>query len=562
MEPAVERQSWVPMTVVALAQMLMSFNFFSLPVSVGGIVESFDAVPTSVGTAIVTYSLFVAAFTMLGAKVASRWGPVRVFRAAAAAFGVAMLLMTFSRSTTMMITAQAIAGIAAAAIVPTLVVLIATNYSGKQQAKALGLLGAAQALAGVLAFLVAGALATWVGWRYTFGMLIAVAVLVVVMSGRLRPIEPQPNVQIDGLGVVLAAASIILVSFGFDLIHSWGLLLAKPGAPFSFLGLSPAALMIVAGTVIGQYFFVWIHKRHAEGKTPLAAVEVIDTPQERSALYSIFVVFAVGAAVSFLIPLYIQIVQGRSSLLTSFAIMPYTLSVLVTAVLVVRLYDHVAPRKIAQACFAFQAIGLAFLALVIRNEWSTFAVIAGLIVFGLAEGALVTLLFNVLVTASPKELAGDVGSMRGTAINMSSGVGTAIAGALAVGLLGVSVARNLPGDSVILREVGAQLDLDSVNFVGNDRLLEALQNTSATPAQIETAVAVNTEARLWALKMSFLILAGVMLLAVIPAHGLPDYIPGEVPAGPRPEGVRATRTPVRSPPRPEATVPGAKPLPG
>ena len=39
-----------------------------------------------------------------------------------------------------------------------------------------------------------------------------------------------------------------------------------------------------------------------------------------------------------------------------------------------------------------------------------------------------TLLFNVLVTASPKELAGDVGSLRGTAQNLAAAVGTAVVG--------------------------------------------------------------------------------------------------------------------------------------
>ena len=48
----------------------------------------------------------------------------------------------------MMILAQAVAGAAAAALVPTLVVLIAANYQGRQQAQALGWLGAAEAMGG------------------------------------------------------------------------------------------------------------------------------------------------------------------------------------------------------------------------------------------------------------------------------------------------------------------------------------------------------------------------------------------------------------------------------
>jgi hypothetical protein len=51
---------------------------------------------------------------------------------------------------------------------------------------------------------------------------------------------------------------------------------------------------------------------------------------------------------------------------------------------------------------------------VTRNEWETFMVILGLIIIGLGQGALATLLFNTLAAASPKELAGEVGSLRGT----------------------------------------------------------------------------------------------------------------------------------------------------
>src|SRR5262249_59734357 len=59
------RDSWVPMIVIAMGQALMSFNVNALPISIGGIVASFDTPPTAVGTAIITYSLFIAGFVML-----------------------------------------------------------------------------------------------------------------------------------------------------------------------------------------------------------------------------------------------------------------------------------------------------------------------------------------------------------------------------------------------------------------------------------------------------------------------------------------------------------------
>ncbi len=53
-------------------------------------------------------------------------------------------------------------------------------------------------------------------------------------------------------------------------------------------------------------------------------------------------------------------------------------------------------------------------------------------------------------------------------------------------------------------ELQAQVDLDSINFVSNDRLQAVLADTTATPAQVAEAVRVNTEARLRALKIGLL----------------------------------------------------------
>src|SRR5262245_10868111 len=68
------RDPWLPMIVIAMGQMLMSFNVAAIPVSMGGMVESFDTPPTTVGTAVVLYSLGVSGFIMLGAKLGQRFG--------------------------------------------------------------------------------------------------------------------------------------------------------------------------------------------------------------------------------------------------------------------------------------------------------------------------------------------------------------------------------------------------------------------------------------------------------------------------------------------------------
>lgn len=524
-----ERNSWVPMIAIALGQVLMSFNVASLPVALGGMVKSFDVPPTTVATGIVMYSMLVAGFVMLGAKLNQRFGALKVFRGTVVLFGIAQVLMTFSPSATMMITAQALSGAAGAALVPALVALIAENYRGTQQATALGALGSARAGAGVAAFLIGGVLGTFIGWRPAFGILIVLSAVVFVLSFRLKPDHGRPDVKIDMVGVVLAAAAIIAISFGFNNLNRWGLAVATPGAPFSLAGLSPAPVLIVLGIVIGQCFMVWTRRRQAAGLTPLLALEVISSRQERAAVYAMFAVVALEAMLNFSVPLYIQIVQGRSPLATAIAMMPFNLTVFFSAMLIVKFYGKLTPRQIGRGGFVLCTLALLWLAFVVRNDWSAVPVLFGLVVFGIGQGSLVTLVFNVLVTASPKELAGDVGSLRGTTNNLAAAVGTAVAGALLVGLLSTIVLGRVAATPTLTPEVQAMVNLDNVNFVSNDRLRTTLETAGANPEQVAAAVAVNTEARLRALKIGLLIMAGIALLSIIPAGRLPDYKPGEIP---------------------------------
>jgi MFS family permease len=86
------RESWIPMIAIALGQAIMSFNVASLPVALSGMVASFRVPPTTVATGIVMYSLAVAGFVMLGAKLVQRFGATMIFRIVVVVFGAAQVL--------------------------------------------------------------------------------------------------------------------------------------------------------------------------------------------------------------------------------------------------------------------------------------------------------------------------------------------------------------------------------------------------------------------------------------------------------------------------------------
>ncbi|GEC75620.1 MFS transporter [Microbacterium maritypicum] len=527
-QPEQTKTSWFPMVSLFLAQVLMSFNVAALPISLGGMVSEFGVPPTVASTTIVMYGLAVAALVMTGAKLGQRIGWVLIFRIVIALFAASSVMMILAPTVWWAIAGQAVAGAAAAIIVPSIVALIAENYRGQQQATAIGAIGSARAISGVSAFLIGGTLGTLVGWRPMFFIVLGIAVVVFALSFTLRG-DRGASIRIDLVASLLIGAAIVLLTLGFNNLNSWGAVAATADAPFNVIGLSPAPVFIVVGLVLGQAFFLWTRRRMSEGRVPLIDLSVLGSSRERAAVYAMFIVVALEACVNFTIPLYIQIVQGRTPFDTSMAMMPFNLTVFVTATLVVRLYRRFPPRTIGVVGFILTTVALVWLSFVVNNDWETIPTIAGLIVFGIGQGALVTLVFNVLVTAAPAELAGDVGSLRGTTQNLASAVGTALAGVLLVSLLGLSIGRAVVEPPELPPSLVAQVDMDNLNFVSNDDLRAALEATDATPEQVDAAVAVNEESRLGTLKLGLLLLAGISALAILPASRLPQYRPHEIP---------------------------------
>lgn len=524
------RASWLPLIVVVLTQIQASFAVNALTVSMGGITTDLNTPATTVGTAITAGTFAMAAFILLGAKIGAKFGSRRVFQIALVVHAASMAGVALAQTPTMLFTFQAASGAVIALIAPALVVFIAGNFKGKQQAQAIGFLAAAIPASGVLALLTAGSFASTIGWRYSFALVSVLGLINLLLSFRLKKVPAIQGVAIDGIGAMIAAVSVILLSFGFSGLSSWGILLATPNAPFNLVGLSPALVLIVLGIVGAQGFFMWTRNRKKAGKSQLFNLDVLKEASDKATTFAMSAMLFVGTAANFLIPLYLQIVQGRTSFETSIAVIPYTLSIFVASSVVAGLYSRFAPRQIARFGFILVAVALTLLAFTIRNEWEQIVIILGLILLGLGQGSIVALVFNTLLASSPKELAGDVGAWRGLVHNLSGSVGIAVASVFAVGVLSASIGAGLAQNSTLPPALTSQVNLDNTNFVTNAHLKDVLSQTSATPEQVAAAVALNEDARLRALQISLLALASIAVLAIIPASRMPGFTPGDIPA--------------------------------
>jgi len=115
---------------------------------------------------------------------------------------------------------------------------------------------------------------------------------------------------------------------------------------------------------------------------------------------------------------------------------------------------------------------------------------------------------------------------------LAAAADTAVVGAPLVGILSSIILGNLTENPAITAELKDEVNLTNLSFFSDAQLKERLAGKTATPEQLAEALAINAEARTRALKIGFLALSGLALLAIFPCSWLPDHKPGEIPSEP------------------------------
>jgi len=126
------------------------------------------------------------------------------------------------------------------------------------------------------------------------------------------------------------------------------------------------------------------------------------------------------------------------------------------------------------------------------------------------------------VMLAAQALAGGVGTPRGVTQNLAAAVGTAMVGAIVVGLLSSINVVRAASHSVISAELKAQKDSTNLNFIRDSQVEGRLGAVTATSEELTEALIINALARARALKVGFLLMSWLALLANIPCSWLPD----------------------------------------
>ena len=358
---AVEKAGSVAGTVLltlCAGQFLMALDSSVMNVSIATVADDLGTTITGIQTAIVMYTLVMAMLMVTGGKIGSIIGRKRAFMIGLVIYCSGSLTTALAPNLTVLLFGWSfLEGVGAALIMPAIVALVAGNFPPAGRPRAYGLVGAASAIAIAVGPLIGGLATTYASWRWVFAGEVLVGAGIIYFGRHIAEAPVETRSHLDVLGSVLWAAGMGLIVFGVLQSAEWGWFLPSEDGP-SILGMSPVFWMFVGGLVALRLFGLHIRRLDQEGKEPLFTPKFIEQHGLNGGLLMFLLQFVVMMGLFFVVPLFLSVALGLSAIETGLRITPLSVTMLLAAAGVPKVFPTTSPRRIVTIGFAAVLLGI------------------------------------------------------------------------------------------------------------------------------------------------------------------------------------------------------------
>ena len=253
-----------------------------------------------------------------------------------------------------------------------------------------------------------------------------------------------------------------------------------------WLGVSPVIWLFTVGAAVLGAFMMWEQHRIDHDQGALLDPAMLKIPQLRGGLIAFFFQFLLQMGLFFVVPLFLSVALGLSAVETGVRVLPLSVSLLITAVGIPKVFPHTNPRRVVRAGFLMLLAGIVTLIVLLDVGAGPEIVTWPMLLAGFGIGSLASQLGAVTVGAVPDEQTDDVGGLQNTVTNLGASVGTALAGAVLIAALTSSFLAGITNAPAVPDSVSnqAQVQLSSgAPFISDAQLEDALAEANLPPTR-------------------------------------------------------------------------------
>ncbi len=422
----VQRQPyhWGVLLLVTLAVFILVIDTTMMNVSINALVEDLNTDVSTIHSTIAIYTLVMASFMLIGAKLQDILGRKKAFLIGLAIYGVGTFIASISLDAAMLLVGWSIfEGIGAALMLPVTATFITGAYDGRDRAIAFGIWGGIAAAASAFGPIIGGFLTTFYTWRLAF--LIELVVVFIIFALHRQIIKTPPTASWKGFDLGGSLLSVIgLVSLVFGILQiknpeNWGLV------PF----------LLVLGLLLLSGFYLWERRRIRSKKEVLVDVNIIP---ERTFFAGNVVATGLNLVIAgflFIFPLFFQTVTGISAYDTGVILLPMSFGVFIFSILGAKFSTWFEPKYVLLSGIVLTGAGLAALRDVFSLTTTGADILPGSVLFGIGMGIVLSQITNITMGAIGSERQTDASGIYNTTRQLGSSLGTSVIGiVLAIGL--------------------------------------------------------------------------------------------------------------------------------
>ena len=292
---------------------------------------------------ITAYSLTFGGFLLLGGRVGDLFGRRRAFMWGLVLFAVASLVGGFAENEAMLLGSRAAQGLGAAFAAPNALALITTTFPpGPKRSRAFAVYAMMSGLGAAVGLLLGGFLTgleptifgnVVEGWRLTFLINVPIGVAGAIAAPLFLGESESHRGQLDTPGAVTATAGLLSLVYGItragDRTYGWG------------------DTWTVTALVVGVVLLVLFALIERGVRHPLLPGRILAS-RDRLAAYTVMMLIPAAMFTQFFfLTLILQNVMGESPMNTGLMFLPFSITMILAAVVTSRLVQRFDPGRLA-----------------------------------------------------------------------------------------------------------------------------------------------------------------------------------------------------------------------
>ncbi|MCH0540946.1 MFS transporter [Streptomyces sp. MUM 203J] len=407
--------------VVLVGTFITVLDFFIANVAIPAIQADLHATSAQAQMVIVGYGVAFTAGLITGGRLGDLYGRRRMFALGMAVFMLASAACSFAGTADVLIVARIAQGAGAALLVPQVLGIIGTVYTGPARDRAFNVYGLVIGLAGVFGQFIGGALITvdlaGMSWRTIFLINIPLCLVSLAFVRRTIPESRGAGARLDLVGALLVTASLGLLVFA--LLEG-----QERGWPVWVWECLAGAAVLLAVTVLH------LRRRAAADRGPLIEPSLFRVRLFSVGLTATVVYFLAMGSFFFILALYLQLGRGLSPLESGLLFLAVGAGYFGASIGSARLAATVTARRVAVGPLVLAAGygALALTADTLGTSGSVLWLLPLLLVAGVGMGLTTGPLTNLVLGGAAGEHAASASGLLNTAQEGGAAVGVAIAG--------------------------------------------------------------------------------------------------------------------------------------